>query len=391
MTPLQQSFSVPFTYTVSFTNDLFSATNALFRTFLQQQMTDETPKKIVVVIDEGVLRNHPNLPTDIRTYLSTEPSVLLVADPLIVPGGEAAKNDPALVDHIVGAVSEFGIDRHSYVVGIGGGAVLDLVGYAAAISHRGVRHIRIPTTVLAQNDSGVGVKNGVNYLGKKNFLGTFAPPVAVFNDARFLTTLDERDWRAGIAEAVKVALIKDLTFFEWLEAHTEALAQRDAETMSYLIYRCADLHMRHISGGDPFEMGSARPLDFGHWAAHKLEYLTNFSIRHGEAVAIGIALDVVYSQLAGRIKEADTSRVLRLLQRVGFELFHPALTESNSEQLLRGLAEFQEHLGGKLTITLLDGLGKGVEVHEMNTALIRQAVEKLEKESGGVFSEEALR
>jgi len=379
MTSLQQSFSVPFTYLVSFTTDLFNENNPVFRTFLQQQITNATIKKILVVVDEGVATAHPTLAASIRTYLATEPAVTLVADPLVVPGGETAKNDPALVDRIVDAVNDYGIDRHSYVVGIGGGAVLDLVGYAAAISHRGVRHIRIPTTVLSQNDSGVGVKNGVNYKGKKNFLGTFAPPVAVFNDASFLATLDNRDWRSGIAEAVKVALIKDLPFFEWLEAHTTELAQRDPAAMSYLIYRCADLHMQHISGGDPFEMGSARPLDFGHWAAHKLEYLTNFAIRHGEAVAIGIALDVVYSQLAGRLQEADTNRILHMLQGVGFDLFHPALAENNSEHLVRGLAEFQEHLGGELTITLLDALGKGVEVHEMDAALIRQAVEKLEE------------
>jgi 3-dehydroquinate synthase len=377
MTSLQQSFNVPFTYTVSFTNRLFSATNPLFRQFLQQQVTNGTVKKILVVVDEGVLTAHPTLAIDIQTYLSEETAVQLIPNLLTVPGGEAAKNDPELVDRIVDAVNEYGIDRHSYVVGIGGGAVLDLVGYAAAISHRGVRHIRIPTTVLSQNDSGVGVKNGVNYRGKKNFIGTFAPPVAVFNDAHFLTTLDDRDWRAGIAEAVKVALIKDLTFFEWLEANTTALSQRDAEAMNYLIYRCADLHMQHISGGDPFEMGSARPLDFGHWAAHKLEYLTDFSIRHGEAVAIGLALDVVYSQLAGRIQEADADRILHVLQGVGFDLFHPALAENDSEHLVRGLAEFQEHLGGQLTITLLDALGKGVEVHDMDVVLIRQAVTQL--------------
>ena len=378
MNSLQQSFSVPFTYTVSFTNRLFDVTNPLFRSFLRQQATNVTVKKLLVVIDEGVLAHNPSLSADIRTYLSDEEAVTLVADPLVVPGGEAAKNDPALVDRIIDAVNQHGIDRHSYVVGIGGGAVLDLVGYASAIAHRGVRHIRIPTTVLSQNDSGVGVKNGVNYRGKKNFVGAFAPPVAVFNDADFLTTLDDRDWRSGIAEAVKVALIKDLAFFEWLEANANALAHRDMEAMSYLIYRCADLHMKHISGGDPFEMGSARPLDFGHWAAHKLEYLTDFSVRHGEAVAIGIALDVVYSQLAGRIQEADTNRVLHMLQGVGFDLFHPALAENNSEHLVSGLAEFREHLGGQLTITLLDALGKGVEVHEMDEALIRKAVRRLE-------------
>lgn len=374
---LQQSFSVPFTYAVHFTENLFGGQNPLLREFLSQPAPTGQPKKLLFVIDSGVLDNHPTLPADIAQYVATIPAATLATDPISVPGGEAAKNDPALVDQLIEAVDQHSIDRHSYIVAIGGGAVLDLVGYAAAIAHRGVRHIRIPTTVLSQNDSGVGVKNGVNFRGKKNFIGTFAPPVAVFNDIAFLKTLDDRDWRAGIAEAVKVALIKDLAFFEWIEANAVALAHRDTDAMSKLIYRCADLHMQHISGGDPFELGSARPLDFGHWAAHKLEYLTHFSVRHGEAVAIGIALDTVYSQLAGRISVLDADRVLHVFQQLGFDLFHPALTEDDSENLRRGLTEFQEHLGGQLTITLLDALGTGIEVHEMDFGLIQQAVERL--------------
>lgn len=374
---LQQSFSVPFTYAVHFTENLFGGQNPLLREFLSQPAPTGQPRKLLFVIDSGVLDNHPTLPADIAQYVATIPAATLATDPISVPGGEAAKNDPALVDQLIEAVDQHSIDRHSYVVAIGGGAVLDLVGYAAAIAHRGVRHIRIPTTVLSQNDSGVGVKNGVNFRGKKNFIGTFAPPVAVFNDIAFLKTLDDRDWRAGIAEAIKVALIKDLAFFEWIEANAVALAHRDTDAMSKLIYRCADLHMQHISGGDPFELGSARPLDFGHWAAHKLEYLTHFSVRHGEAVAIGIALDTVYSQLAGRISVLDADRVLHVFQQLGFDLFHPALTEDDSENLRRGLTEFQEHLGGQLTITLLDALGTGIEVHEMDFGLIQQAVERL--------------
>ena len=120
------------------------------------------------------------------------------------------------------AIHEYGIDRHAYVLAVGGGALLDMVGYAAATAHRGVRLVRVPTTVLSQNDSGIGVKNSVNAFGKKNFLGTFAPPFAVFNDFTFLTTLSDRDWRAGISEAIKVALLKDATFFAFLEEHATA-------------------------------------------------------------------------------------------------------------------------------------------------------------------------
>jgi 3-dehydroquinate synthase len=374
MNQLTQSFSVRFSYSISFTDGLFDAHNTLLADFLAGQSTPESRKKLLFVLDEGVLTHFPQLSDQIREYFACRPNVELVDDLLTVPGGEQAKNDPALVEKIVDAVDRYGIDRHSYVVGLGGGSVLDLVGYAAAISHRGIRQIRIPTTVLSQNDSGVGVKNGVNYRGKKNFLGTFAPPVAVFNDFRFLRTLEDRDWRAGISEAVKVALIKDPAFFEWIEANAQALAERDSSAMQYLIHRCAELHLNHIAGGDPFEQGSSRPLDFGHWSAHKLEYLTNFELRHGEAVAIGIALDTIYSNLLGWLSETDTNRVLNTLRTLGFALYHPQLDADDSAAILRGLAEFREHLGGRLTIMLLQGIGLGVEVHEMNDELVRKAI-----------------
>ncbi|RYF62599.1 MAG: 3-dehydroquinate synthase, partial [Cytophagaceae bacterium] len=244
MDQLHQTFSVRFSYSVLFTERLFDYTNPSLADFLRQQATATTRKKLLFVVDSGVVDTHPDLLDGIRIYFEKHADIVdLVADFVVIPGGEIAKNDPDFVEQIVDAVDRHGIDRHSYVAAIGGGSVLDLVGYAAAISHRGIRHIRIPTTVLSQNDSGVGVKNGVNYRAKKNFLGTFVPPVAVFNDSEFLTTLDDRDWRAGISEAIKVALIKDKTFFEWIEAHAEALAARDMTAMHYLIHRCADMHL----------------------------------------------------------------------------------------------------------------------------------------------------
>ena len=179
------------------------------------------------------------------------------------------------MEWILAAIDERAVDRHSYVLALGGGALLDVAGYAAAVAHRGVRVIRLPTTVLAQNDAGVGVKNGLNAYGKKNFLGTFAPPWAVIDDELFLTTLSARDWRAGTSEAVKVALLRDAAFFAELERLAPAVAERDLGAMRALIRRCAELHLAHIAGGgDPFEMGCARPLDFGHWSAHKLERLS---------------------------------------------------------------------------------------------------------------------
>jgi 3-dehydroquinate synthase len=257
--------------------------------------------------------------------------------------------------------------------------VLDVSGYAAAVSHRGIRHIRIPTTVLSQNDSGIGVKNGINYFGKKNFLGTFSPPVAVFNDDIFLTTLSDRNWRSGIAEAIKVALIKNADFFGWLEKNSDQLVERNMEAMNYLIKRCAELHLKHIAGGDPFEKGSSRPLDFGHWSAHKVEQLSDFSILHGEAVAMGIALDTMYSALSGRLERKKAHRVIELLLNLGFETTHPLMhIKDNNSPVLQGLNEFREHLGGQLTIMLLKDIGTGEEVHEINTNLLIKAGEELE-------------
>ncbi|SEG21208.1 3-dehydroquinate synthase [Algoriphagus boritolerans] len=371
-TILQQTFSVPFRYPVCFTEDLFDPQN----TILADVLRGERVPKVLFVIDSGVADTHTQLIQQIKTYAETFKAVFaLAAEPIVVIGGEACKNDDTLYQKIVEATHLYGIDRHSYLAVIGGGAVLDMVGFAAAISHRGIRLIRIPTTVLSQNDSGVGVKNSINAFGKKNYLGTFTPPNAVLNDFNFLKTLDDRDWRAGISEAIKVALIKDLSFFEWLEANGKALANREMAPMKEHIIRSAKMHMDHISGKDPFEFGSSRPLDFGHWAAHKLEKLSDFRIRHGEAVAIGIALDSTYSFLQGRITQEDLNRIIKLIKTLGFELFAPEL---QGEQLIKGLKEFQEHLGGQLTIMLLEKLGKGVEVHQMDENLIHQSVALLQ-------------
>lgn len=369
---LQQSFSIRFEYKVFFTDGLFDSDNFCLANFFKAEH-EAAHKKILFVVDAGLAEANPALETAIIAYFRVHRDVQLVEDILFVPGGEASKNDAAVLDRIIEAVNTKGIDRHSYIAAVGGGAILDLVGYAAAVAHRGIRHIRIPTTVLSQNDSGIGVKNGVNYKGKKNFLGTFAPPSVVFNDKRFLLTLSNRDFRSGIAEAIKVALIKDQEFFDWMEEHANKLLNRDMDSTDHLIKRCAQLHMEHISSLDPFERGSSRPLDFGHWSAHKLEQLSNFNITHGEAVAMGMALDSTYSLYAGLLSEEKLQRVLNLLATF-FDITHPLIRINDLQApILAGLKEFREHLGGKLCITLLRDIGSGYEVHEMDPHTLLQA------------------
>ena len=376
MISLFQQFQVRFQYHVHFTNGLFRPGNPLLADSLRQPESKQPPKAFFVV-DSGVTAAHPQLLAQIQTYAEAHRNAFrLCGEPLVVPGGEACKNTTEWTERIEQAVNDLGIDRHSYIVVVGGGAVLDMAGFAAAVSHRGVRLVRVPTTVLAQNDSGVGVKNSTNAFHKKNFLGTFAPPCAVLNDFNFLVALDERDWRSGMAEAVKVSLIKDAVFFEFLRQNAARLTARDMAAMQQLIHRCAELHLNHIASGDPFEMGSSRPLDFGHWAAHKLEALTDYRIRHGEAVAVGMALDSVYSHLSGRLSAAELEATLALLENLGFDLYAPELSARTNGQLtvVQGLQEFREHLGGRLTVMLLERIGKGVEVNEMDEQLVEKSI-----------------
>jgi 3-dehydroquinate synthase len=343
--------------------------------------------KVLAVLDEGLALARPDLAESIQTYFSgLRGQLALAGPPLIIEGGERAKMSYFHVSEIHSQIERHHIDRHSCVLGLGGGALLDVAGLAAATAHRGVRHVRVPTTVLSQNDSGVGLKNGINAFGKKNFIGTFAPPFAVINDFDFLSTLSPRDKRSGYAEAIKAALVRDQAYFESLEQDADLLAAFEDEAMQRMIYRSAELHVEHISGGgDPFEFGSARPLDFGHWAAHKLEQLSDYQIRHGEAVAIGIALDVIYSRNIGLLEAASAGRILALLRRLGFELYANELLHLDAEHqpmVLKGLEEFREHLGGELTLTMLRGIGAGVEVHEIILPKMLEALAELQQHHG---------
>lgn len=378
---LAVNFSVPFRYVVHFTDRAFDVDNPLLAEVLCR--IEKTRRhKVLVVIDDGVERAHPKLRSAVAAYAEAHARVIeLLGEPISVPGGERAKNDPAIVSGLHERMAAFGLDRQSFCLVIGGGAVQDMAGFAAATCHRGVRVLRLPTTVLGQNDSGVGVKNGVNAFGMKNFVGSFAVPFAVLNDFAFLSTLSLRDRVAGMAEAVKVALVRDAGFFEWLCSHANELARLEPAATAHMIRHCARLHVEHIAGGgDPFELGSARPLDFGHWAAHKLESLTEHRLRHGEAVGIGLALDCRYSVDAGLLDENTGDRIISLLSTLGFHLHDPALELRNERgqlEVLDGLREFREHLGGELTVSLLREPGRAVDVHEMDHARVLRSVEWL--------------
>ncbi len=379
---IEHTIRATWRHRVIFTDHVFDPANPALRETIANGEANG-PHRALVVLDESLAVAQPGLAGAIPAYFRVHAGDLELADsPITVEGGERAKNSGCHVSRIHEAIDRIHLDRHSFLVVAGGGAVLDMTGLAAATAHRGVRLVRVPSTTLSQCDSGVGVKNGINAFGKKNFIGTFCPPFAVINDFQLLRTLMPRDKRAGYAEAVKVACVRDRAFFADLERDAAALRDFEPAAMRRLIRHCAELHLDHIArSGDPFEAGPGRPLDFGHWAAHKLEQLSNFDRRHGEAVAVGIAVDVVYSRRMGHLAAAGAERVLRLLEALGFELFAPELLQvgaGGEMRVLGGLEEFREHLGGRLAITLLSDIGAGFEAHEMNTPCIAESIHELE-------------
>ncbi len=375
---LEARANVSVSYPVCFTERAFDPSNVTLRDAITRLEPGRT-HRLVAIVDDGLATAVPELAFRLVGYVDAHRDALALAvPPVLVPGGERAKNDPAVLARVQHVLHEARLDRHSFVVAVGGGAVLDMAGYAAAITHRGVRLVRVPSTVLSQADSAVGVKNGVNAFGTKNYLGTFAAPFAVVEDTSLLDVLPARERIAGMAEALKVALLRDPSFFAWIVQHAPALVAGERLPLRRLVERSASLHLEHIARcGDPFELGSARPLDFGHWSAHKLESLSEHRVRHGEGVAIGIALDTLYARDAGFCGDALVDAVLGAIRSLRLPLWDAAL--SQRARLLAGLDEFREHLGGDLAIPLLREPGWAIDVKTMDRTRVGCALDRLEE------------
>lgn len=367
-------FSVAFRHCLRFTEDVFGNDESTLLSLLEA--SEGLTPRVQFWVDQCVSDANPELKQRINSFCRRNPDCLQLAGNIqFIPGGEAVKNDIHVIERMLKCFNHADLDRRSYVVVIGGGAVLDAVGFAAAIAHRGIRLIRVPTTTLAQGDSGIGVKNSINLFQKKNWVGTFAVPWGVINDHKLTETLSDRDFRCGFSEAIKVSLLKSGDFFNKICQNADAVRNRTDPAWE-IIAESAEWHLKHITeGGDPFEALEARPLDFGHWSAHKLETMTDFELRHGEAVAIGVAVDTVYSSLAHGLPSSDADRVLNCLEHLGLLMDHPCL--HRTDVLFGGLEEFRQHLGGRLTVTMLEGIAKPVNVHEIEQNLMRQAISQV--------------
>ena len=374
------SFEVPQVQRLRFTDNIFDKDASTLCDLIEA--SGPAPAKVQVWVDEALREPLGRKIHALHSRLNEALHVDVIEPIEYVTGGEAVKRNSKWIEGMWSAFNKANLDRRSYVLVVGGGAVLDAVGYAAATAHRGIRLIRIPTTTLGQGDSGVGVKNAINFFDKKNWLGTFATPWAVINDMAVLETLPDRDFRCGFSEAVKVNLLKSKAQFDHLAANAARIRERDPQVTQQAIKDSILLHLHHITrGGDPFEAEIARPLDFGHWSAHKLEPMTDYKLRHGEAVSIGVALDCLYSSRVYNLTREDAHRVVRCLAEMGLPTSHELLADKTV--LIDGLEEFRQHLGGELTVTMIDAPGCPLDVHEIDHEAMSEAIDELVEISNG--------
>jgi len=391
MTPdsqIQQRLTYTIEYPVLFTENVFDPSNPVLARTLDR-LSENRVHRAMVFIDSNVADVFPQVTQHVIQYFEAyADDIELAEEPRIIPGGEIVKSDFSVVPPMTSALIEAHLCRHSYVIIIGGGAVIDTVGFAASITHRGLRVIRIPTTVLSQASAGVGIKTGVNFANTKNGMGTYAPPFAVINDSQFLFSLQDRDWIAGMAEAMKVAVLTDAEFFEELTSIASSVQARQPETMLQLVRRTAELNLRYSAKqNDPFEVGFGHPLDLGHWAARKIESLSNLEVSYGEALAMGTLIDCRYAVEVGWLSETDFERIHTAFAQAGFSLWFSELeivgVDGNLE-LLHGIPEFQEHMGGVLTIIYPDKIGSFRIEHEVDIEALERALDRLKTMASAV-------
>jgi 3-dehydroquinate synthase len=285
-----------------------------------------------------------------------------------LPDGEEHK-DWRTLDRIYDALLRARADRHTVLVALGGGVVGDMAGFAAATYQRGVEHLQVPTTLLAQVDSSVGGKTAINHPLGKNMIGAFHQPVAVMADTGTLATLPPRELGAGLAEVVKYGAIHDLAFLAWIEENAARLVAREPAVLALAIERSCRIKAE-IVARDERESGARALLNFGHTFGHAIESATGYGTwLHGEAVAMGMALAARFSVRLGRIAQADADRLVALLERLGLPVRAPRIARNT---WLEYMGRDKKNVGGRITLVLLDRLGSAAVVKDAPDAALAE-------------------
>ena len=292
--------------------------------------------------------------------------------PIVLADGEEHKNAETL-SHIYDALLTARCERSTPLIALGGGVIGDMTGYAAATYLRGVPFIQIPTTLLAQVDSSVGGKTGINHPLGKNMIGAFYQPQVVLADIGTLNTLPDEELRAGIAEVIKYGLIRDLPFFEWLEQNMEKLLARDVDALQYAITRSCQ-NKAEVVAADERESGERALLNLGHTFGHAIETGMGYGAwLHGAAVATGTVMAANLSRRLGWISAQDELRVRHLIERAGLPLAGPALGADRYIQLM-GLDK--KVTGGKMRFVLLRGIGHALVSADVTPEQLRQTLQE---------------
>jgi 3-dehydroquinate synthase len=289
---------------------------------------------------------------------------------IVLPDGEQAK-DWRTLQHVFDALLAARCGRDCVLVALGGGVVGDLAGFAAAIYQRGVDFLQVPTTLLAQVDSSVGGKTGINHPLGKNMIGAFHQPRAVIADVTTLDTLPDRELRAGLAEVIKHGVALDLGFFEWLEQAIDKLLAREPDTLIRAVRRCCELKAAIVSA-DERESGARAVLNLGHTFGHAIEAGAGYGAwLHGEAVAAGMVMAAELSQREGLLAQKDVVRIRRLVERAGLPVRGPDLPP---ERLVELMGVDKKNLRGRLRFVLLETLGRAVLKADVPTHHVREAI-----------------
>jgi 3-dehydroquinate synthase len=293
-------------------------------------------------------------------------------DVFVVPPGEQTKCVDS-ADALWNQLLDVGADRRSIVVAVGGGVVGDLAGFVAATFARGLGLVHVPTTLLAQVDSSVGGKVGINLPSAKNMVGAFWQPAGVLIDTSVLETLPDRQYRAGLAEVVKYGVILDAPFFSYLEGHFAQLIERDPATLEYVITRCCQLKAQVVAGDEREETGLRSVLNYGHTFCHALETVTLYNqLLHGEAVSIGMLCASRLAERLGRVDRTFTRRQSKLLEAFGLPVEFPSV---DRDQLLHAMSHDKKVEHGRLRFVLPTRLGHVELVGDVDESEVRAALD----------------
>ena len=309
-------------------------------------------RRAVVIADAAVAEPHA------AAVVASLEAAGLEASLLTVPSGEASKS-LAEAGRLWETLARLGIDRQTVIIAVGGGVVGDLAGFVAAGFARGIPCWQVPTTLVAQVDSAIGGKTGINLTAGKNLVGAFWQPRCVIADIDTLVTLPAREFTSGLAEVAKYGMILDAEFFTWLEANAAAVVARDPAAIAHVVHRSAELKAFVVERDEREQTGLRACLNYGHTFAHAFETATGYgTLLHGEAVSLGMVAAARLAATLGRIDEAIVGRQQALLEHLGLPVSTPILTSITDDALLAIMARDKKAVHGRLRFVLPDRIGR---------------------------------